>query len=261
MDPCSISALKFTIHRTRMDDRRKIRKEFKKAWLAGMIRNFESDFKFLSYQATRVVTRRRQGGNWTHYFSYLLPSLLLWSSSFYGMETISQEDASILDKLDSVVPAPLAQFDAFPKLPSTYKARSESRGFMTVFVCILAFLLMLNDIGEFIWGWPDYEFSVDKDTSSFMNINVDLVVKMPCRCNGSLRPRIPSWNSYSYFRYQCWSQRCNRGPSISEWKRFEAGRGTFYVTFTVILSSWATRLDSFWHWSGYQAQVCRLPFL
>ncbi|KAF8828462.1 endoplasmic reticulum vesicle transporter-domain-containing protein [Lentinula edodes] len=97
------------------------------------------------------------------------------------METISQEDASILDKLDSVVPAPLAQFDAFPKLPSTYKARSESRGFMTVFVCILAFLLMLNDIGEFIWGWPDYEFSVDKDTSSFMNINVDLVVKMPCR--------------------------------------------------------------------------------
>ncbi|KAJ3711286.1 endoplasmic reticulum vesicle transporter-domain-containing protein [Lentinula raphanica] len=97
------------------------------------------------------------------------------------MATISEEDASILDKLDSVVPAPLAQFDAFPKLPSTYKARSESRGFMTVFVCLLAFLLMLNDIGEFIWGWPDYEFSVDQDTSSFMNINVDLVVKMPCR--------------------------------------------------------------------------------
>ncbi|KAJ3991407.1 endoplasmic reticulum vesicle transporter-domain-containing protein [Lentinula boryana] len=97
------------------------------------------------------------------------------------MATTSEEDSSILDKLDSVVPAPLAQFDAFPKLPSTYKARSESRGFMTVFVCLLAFLLMLNDIGEFIWGWPDYEFSVDKDTSSFMNINVDLVVKMPCR--------------------------------------------------------------------------------
>ncbi|KIK60143.1 hypothetical protein GYMLUDRAFT_168426 [Collybiopsis luxurians FD-317 M1] len=97
------------------------------------------------------------------------------------MATISEEETSILNKLDSVVPAPLAQFDAFPKLPSTYKARSESRGFMTVFVSFLAFLLMLNDIGEFIWGWPDYEFSVDNDNSSFMNVNVDLVVNMPCR--------------------------------------------------------------------------------
>ncbi|KAF9072544.1 endoplasmic reticulum vesicle transporter-domain-containing protein [Rhodocollybia butyracea] len=93
----------------------------------------------------------------------------------------TEEETSLMEKLDSVVPAPLAQFDAFPKIPSTYKSRSESRGFMTVFVCLLAFLLMLNDIGEFIWGWPDYEFNVDKDTSSFMNINVDLVVNMPCR--------------------------------------------------------------------------------
>lgn len=86
-------------------------------------------------------------------------------------------EQSILDKLDSV---PLAQFDAFPKIPSTYKARSESRGFMTVFVGLLALLLMLNDIGEFIWGWPDQEFSVDADKSSWMSINVDIVVAMPC---------------------------------------------------------------------------------
>jgi endoplasmic reticulum-Golgi intermediate compartment protein 2 len=98
-----------------------------------------------------------------------------------AMATISEEETSIIAKLDAAVPVPLAQFDAFPKLPSTYKARSESRGFMTVFVFLVAFLLMLNDIGEFIWGWPDYEFSVDSDTSSFMNVNVDLVVKMPCR--------------------------------------------------------------------------------
>jgi endoplasmic reticulum-Golgi intermediate compartment protein 2 len=89
---------------------------------------------------------------------------------------------SILDKLDTVVPAPLAQFDAFPKLPSTYKSRSESRGFMTVLIGLLALLLMLNDIGEYIWGWPDYEFSVDKDGSSFVNINLDILVAMPCRC-------------------------------------------------------------------------------
>lgn len=87
-----------------------------------------------------------------------------------------------MSALDAAVPAPLAKFDAFPKLPSTYQARTESRGFLTVFVSLVAVLLILNDIGEYIWGWPDYEFSVDKQTRSFMNVNVDMVVAMPCQC-------------------------------------------------------------------------------
>ncbi|RDB26128.1 ER-derived vesicles protein 41 [Hypsizygus marmoreus] len=90
-------------------------------------------------------------------------------------------EPTILDKLDSAVPAPLAKFDAFPKIPSTYKARSESRGFMTLFVALLAFVLMLNDIGEFIWGWPDQEFSIDNNKSPYMGINIDIVVAMPCQ--------------------------------------------------------------------------------
>ncbi|KAG6844093.1 hypothetical protein H0H87_009883 [Tephrocybe sp. NHM501043] len=89
--------------------------------------------------------------------------------------------SDILDKLDAAVPAPLANFDAFPKIPSTYKSRSESRGFMTVFVTLLALLLMLNDIAEYIWGWPDQEFSIDNNKSSYMGINVDIVVAMPCK--------------------------------------------------------------------------------
>jgi hypothetical protein len=95
------------------------------------------------------------------------------------MSTTVAEEPSLLDKLDQV--APIAQFDAFPKLPSTYKARSESRGFMTLFVAFMAFMLLLNDIGEFIWGWPDYEFSVDTSRSNFLNINVDMTVAMPCK--------------------------------------------------------------------------------
>ncbi|PPQ80959.1 hypothetical protein CVT26_003530 [Gymnopilus dilepis] len=87
-------------------------------------------------------------------------------------------EPSLLDKLDAV--APLAKLDAFPKVPSTYKTRSESRGFMTLFVAFLAFLLILNDVGEFIWGWPDYEFSVDGSKSNYLNINLDMVVAMPC---------------------------------------------------------------------------------
>ncbi|KAJ7811570.1 DUF1692-domain-containing protein [Mycena olivaceomarginata] len=81
--------------------------------------------------------------------------------SFDGSET------SLLEKLDAAV-------------PSAYKQRSDSRGFLTIFVGFVTFLLMLNDIGEFVFGWPDHEFSVDTKESSFMNINVDLVVAMPC---------------------------------------------------------------------------------
>lgn len=88
---------------------------------------------------------------------------------------------TILDKFDELIPAPLAQYDAFPKIPTTYKARSESRGFFTLFVGLLAFLLVLNDLGEYIWGWPDYEFSVDPDAGNEMEVNVDVVVNMPCQ--------------------------------------------------------------------------------
>ncbi|KAI6035703.1 endoplasmic reticulum vesicle transporter-domain-containing protein [Pisolithus marmoratus] len=81
--------------------------------------------------------------------------------------------ASFLDQL--------IQFDAFPKLPSAYKSRSESRGLFTVLVALIAILLVLNDLGEYIWGWPDYEFSVDTMSDSFMDVNVDMVVNMPCQ--------------------------------------------------------------------------------
>lgn len=91
-------------------------------------------------------------------------------------------EPTILDKLDSSIPANLQKFDAFPKLTSTYKKRSESRGFLTIGVVLICVLLLLNDVGEFIWGWPDYEFGVDTATDSHMSVNVDMVVNMPCTC-------------------------------------------------------------------------------
>ena len=95
------------------------------------------------------------------------------------MSSTPSEESSLLDKLDSTT---LAKLDAFPKLPSTYKTRSESRGFMTLFVAFLAFMLVVNDIGEYIWGWPDFEFSVDNSPSKYLSINLDMVVAMPCGC-------------------------------------------------------------------------------
>ena len=94
----------------------------------------------------------------------------------------TEESTSLLEKLDAAVPSHLTKFDAFPKLPSTYKQRSESRGLLTLLLGFITFLLILNDIGEFIWGWPDFEFSVDAGRDSYMNVNVDLVVNMPCQC-------------------------------------------------------------------------------
>lgn len=98
------------------------------------------------------------------------------------MASTTDVDPSILDKLTYIAPAALANLDAFPKLTATYRARSESRGFITLFVALLAGLLLLNDLGEFLWGWPDYEFSVDRNVNPNLEINLDMVVAMPCSC-------------------------------------------------------------------------------
>lgn len=87
---------------------------------------------------------------------------------------------SLIGKLEDVA-APLVKFDAFPKIPKAYKARSESRGFLTVFIALAAFFLLLGDVAEYIWGWADYEFSVDSDPNPYLSINLDMAINMPCK--------------------------------------------------------------------------------
>ncbi|KLO17378.1 DUF1692-domain-containing protein [Schizopora paradoxa] len=97
------------------------------------------------------------------------------------MSTYTEEESdSLLDKIDKAAPASLNQFDAFPKLPSSYKARTGGGGLLTVVVALVSFLLIVNDIGEWIWGWPHYSFDVDPNKGSFMDVNVDVLVNMPC---------------------------------------------------------------------------------
>ena len=123
------------------------------------------------------VTRRQR----VHQCTQLIYNRLVDRLVFPAMSAAPAREKSLLDKLDDAVPG-LARFDAFPKLPSTYKARSESRGFLTLFVILLAVLLVLNDLAEYVWGWPDYEFSVDTQAGSYMMVNVDMVVNTPCSC-------------------------------------------------------------------------------
>jgi len=94
----------------------------------------------------------------------------------------SQEELSLLENIDAIAPAQLKSFDAFPKLPSTYRARSSERGFLTLFIAFIAFILVANDIGEFLWGWPDFEFGVDHVPATYLDVNVDMIVNMPCKC-------------------------------------------------------------------------------
>ncbi|KAK4689985.1 endoplasmic reticulum-Golgi intermediate compartment protein 2, partial [Tremellales sp. Uapishka_1] len=88
------------------------------------------------------------------------------------------EGMSLLDELDKI--APIKAFDAFPKVQSTYTVRSRRGGVLTAVVGVIIFLLVLNDLGEFLYGAPDYKFNVDQELEKDLQLNVDLTVAMPC---------------------------------------------------------------------------------
>jgi hypothetical protein len=39
-----------------------------------------------------------------------------------------------------------------------------------------------NDLGEFLYGAPDYSFTVDHAVEKDLQLNVDMTVAMPCHC-------------------------------------------------------------------------------
>ncbi|KAF8311954.1 DUF1692-domain-containing protein [Clavulina sp. PMI_390] len=91
---------------------------------------------------------------------------------------MADESEGILAKLDAV--APIQKFDAFPKVQATYQAKSSGGGLWTIIAILASLLLVMNDLHEFVWGWPDHEFAVDTPLASTMVLNVDMVVNMPC---------------------------------------------------------------------------------
>ena len=94
----------------------------------------------------------------------------------------SDRAQSILDELDRITPANIKAFDAFPKVESTYVSHSQRGGILTAIVSSLIFLLVLNDLGEYLYGNPEYRFEVDKGVERELQVNVDLTVAMPCDC-------------------------------------------------------------------------------
>ncbi|WWC70147.1 uncharacterized protein I206_104094 [Kwoniella pini CBS 10737] len=89
-----------------------------------------------------------------------------------------RESQSLLEELDKL--APIKSFDAFPKVQSTYTVHSKRGGVLTAVVGLIIFLLVLNDLGEYLYGAPDYSFHVDHELQKDLQLNVDLTVNMPC---------------------------------------------------------------------------------
>ncbi|AFR94458.1 endoplasmic reticulum-Golgi intermediate compartment protein 2 [Cryptococcus neoformans var. grubii H99] len=98
---------------------------------------------------------------------------------FANQHSHDNEGMSLLEELDKI--APIKSFDAFPKVESTYTIKSRRGGVLTAVVGLIIFLLVLNDLGEYLYGAPDYAFQVDSDIQKDLQLNVDLTVAMPCR--------------------------------------------------------------------------------
>ncbi|KAF8816127.1 hypothetical protein BYT27DRAFT_7185387, partial [Phlegmacium glaucopus] len=79
------------------------------------------------------------------------------------MSSTPSEEASLLDKLDTTPLLHLWLNSIRSREPSTYKARSESRRFVTL---RLAFMLVVYVILEILCSGPDFEFSMDNHPSA-----------------------------------------------------------------------------------------------
>ena len=117
----------------------------------------------------------------------------------------SQESGSLLEELDKI--APIQSFDAFPKVRHLYTFQLINLGPIDICLAITPgwythryrvsdmprpglgepHIVLLaehsqNDLGDYLYGPPDYAFQVDHGLERELQLNVDLTVAMPCHC-------------------------------------------------------------------------------
>ncbi|GAA5865383.1 hypothetical protein JCM8547_005077 [Rhodosporidiobolus lusitaniae] len=90
--------------------------------------------------------------------------------------TDSSYFSSVLTK-----PPPLTAFDAFKKTNATYKERTTRGGLFTLLIAAVIALLVWTEAREYLYGEPDYSFSVDRGIGHDLQINFDGTVAMPCQ--------------------------------------------------------------------------------
>ncbi|OBA19704.1 DUF1692-domain-containing protein [Metschnikowia bicuspidata var. bicuspidata NRRL YB-4993] len=72
-------------------------------------------------------------------------------------------------------------FDAFSKVAPEASVRSQRGGLSTVLTVLCMLMIMWVQIGGFLGGYVDRRFAVDNEIRLSLDINVDLVVAMPCQ--------------------------------------------------------------------------------
>ncbi|ODV78585.1 putative ER to golgi transport [Suhomyces tanzawaensis NRRL Y-17324] len=71
-------------------------------------------------------------------------------------------------------------FDAFPKVDSEHTVRSQRGGFSTILTMVCGLFILWVEVGGFLGGYVDRQFSVDDEIKSELTINIDMLVAMPC---------------------------------------------------------------------------------
>ncbi|RKF80331.1 Endoplasmic reticulum-Golgi intermediate compartment protein 2 [Golovinomyces cichoracearum] len=71
-------------------------------------------------------------------------------------------------------------FDAFPKAKPQYLTRTPGGGKWTVAILIISSILIFHEFKDWWHGYETHSFSVEKGIAHDMQINLDMVVAIPC---------------------------------------------------------------------------------
>ncbi|PYH41661.1 COPII-coated vesicle protein [Aspergillus saccharolyticus JOP 1030-1] len=74
----------------------------------------------------------------------------------------------------------LKTFDAFPKTKTSYTAPSRRGGQWTVLILVICTIFSVNEFRTWLRGTETHQFSVEKGVSHDLQLNLDIVVRMPC---------------------------------------------------------------------------------
>ncbi|KAI2967533.1 hypothetical protein CBS147323_4757 [Aspergillus niger] len=74
----------------------------------------------------------------------------------------------------------LKTFDAFPKTKPSYTAPSRRGGQWTVLILVICTVFTFSEFRTWLHGSENHHFSVEKGVGHDLQLNLDLVVRMPC---------------------------------------------------------------------------------
>lgn len=75
----------------------------------------------------------------------------------------------------------LRSFDAFPKVPPSNQVRTKQGTLTSILMYIMLFFLIWVEVGGYLDGFIDYQFTVDDQIRKAVDLNLDIAVHMPCK--------------------------------------------------------------------------------